>query len=412
MDVMQKAKHHEAAPPCYSQIGDDQCTGCAACANGCHRSAIEMKLNREGFYRPVLRNDLCNDCVACLHHCPVITVAEQNYNPADPPDVYAAWSTDEGVHLSSSSGGIFSELARHVLDHSGVVCGCDWGENWTPRHVMAKTWADITRLRGSKYIPSFVGDQFYREVIDLAKAGITVLFCGTPCQVAGLDLITPPEARANLLLVDLVCHGVPSLTSFWRYLDWKFGDKDRLKQFSFRNKEISIQTICAFTDSGSKFLVPCYQDPWFATAMIYHAFLQRSCFQCHFRNLPRRGDISLGDFWGISDQWHDPRGDSVVFANTEKGKVVLRQLLEEKQIIAKTSDYTTASRSNGQLRGVVYPVPVLRNLSLRFLTDGKSFVWIYRLCYLPLRFVDRLFSFTRRRTLIVSRICRQILGRG
>lgn len=397
----------KSAPPCLTSIGDDQCTGCAACANGCPHSAIEIKLNQEGFYRPFLRAERCNECMVCLHHCPVIAITNPDASfiqNSKTPEVFAAWSTSEEVHLSSSSGGIFSELARYILDHGGAVCGCEWGEHWIPRHVIIKDWNDISKLRGSKYIPSFIGEQLYKEIIGLAKSGTTVLFCGTPCQVAGLDRIAPPAARSNIILVELVCHGVPSLTSFWSYIDWKFGGIGRLTYYSFRNKELCCQTICAFTDSGNKYLTECYRDHWFSSAMVYHLLLQRSCYSCLFCSIPRHGDLTLGDFWGIPEQWHNPHGDSVILTNTQKGAEVFNQLIKKKLIRVIQSDYATASQKSPRLRGAFYHVPVLRSLALRMIANRGGFALFYHMCYRPLHFGNRVFSAVQRRLPLLSRL--------
>jgi coenzyme F420-reducing hydrogenase beta subunit len=396
MIFLKKRNPHKDSPPCFTLIGDDQCTGCAACSNNCPQFAIKMRLNFEGFYRPFLQKEACNECVVCLRSCPVCA-DEKGVAPQDHmPEVYAAWSTDEKIHLSSSSGGIFSELAHQVLNDSGLVCGCEWGDNWTPRHVMIRDRSGLNALRGSKYIPSYISDDFYREIIKLTKAGTKVLFCGTPCQVAGLKLIAPAEAGSNLILVDLVCHGVPSLKSFWCYLNWKFGGRDALDYFSFRNKEISIQTVCAITKAGNKYLKTCGEDVWFRAAMVYHLFLQKSCFACRFGNIPRQGDITLGDYWGIPEQWHNPKGDSVVFANTNKGKELLHRLLQDRHIIVKESEYDTASARIGRLRGVVYPIPLLRNLSLQFI-ETDNFERAYRFCYLPIKISERITQGIKRR---------------
>lgn len=386
-------------PPCLAYIGDGQCTGCSACANACPQHAIEVRLNPQGFYRPSLRAGQCNECRLCLKRCPVIAAmtSPPHEQKAEEPEVVAAWTTDELVHRTSSSGGVFSELARLVLQQGGVVCGCAWGEQWTPRHVIVRDWADIARLRGSKYIPSRVGEGFYREVIEIAQSGTPVLFCGTPCQVAGLKLIAPPSAREHLLLVDLVCHGVPSLTSFWRYLEWKFGAREHVTDFSFRNKEISVQTIYALTDNGIKYLKAAGGDIWFRLAMVYHHFLQQACFNCRFGGCPRYGDLTLGDFWGIAEEWHHTLGDSVVLANTSKGRATLAMLISKQQISAKQSDYKSAPKKIGRLRGTLYPMPKLRLVAMHFLTKGWSFTWVYYFCYLPVRFIERLCGFVQRR---------------
>ncbi|OPY83119.1 MAG: hypothetical protein A4E71_02956 [Smithella sp. PtaU1.Bin162] len=396
-------------PPCFIHIGDGRCTGCSTCANSCYKTAIEIKLNEEGFYRPTLLEGRCDHCMLCLKSCPVLVASglrDVNGKPAGTFQIYAAWSTDQEVHYSSSSGGIFSELARFVIDNSGYVCGCEWGDGLRPRHTIIRKWTDVPKLRGSKYIPSYIGNDLFRNIIALAMTGKTILFCGTPCQVAGLAQLASPEARKNLILVDLICHGVPSLTSFWLYLDWKFGGKAFLTHFSFRNKEISVQTICARTKNGLKYLNTCGQDPWFRAAMVYHLFLQRSCYKCCFGSSLRYGDISLGDFWGIPAQWHNPRGDSLVIANTKKGQGILQNLILTKRIHAQSSDLETASRKIGRLKGVAYPVPANRNLSFWLLKRGWSFCWFHYLCYYPISFRKRLAGYLYRRVIRIVHILR------
>ena len=67
----------------------------------------------------------------------------------------------------------------------------------------------------SKYVQSDLGDTF-KQVDKYLKADRIVLFSGTPCQVAGLRAYINRE-DANLILLDLVCHGVPSPKLFEDY---------------------------------------------------------------------------------------------------------------------------------------------------------------------------------------------------
>ena len=46
-----------------------QCTGCAACAEGCPKNAIHMLPDREGFLYPTV-TDACIQCGACEPRCP------------------------------------------------------------------------------------------------------------------------------------------------------------------------------------------------------------------------------------------------------------------------------------------------------------------------------------------------------
>ena len=70
------------------------------------------------------------------------------------------------------------------------------------------------------------------------KNGLTVLFSGTPCQTSGLNSYVGKKLRENLVLIDIVCHGVPG-PYIWRdylaYLEKNQGDT--ITVVNFRDKE-------------------------------------------------------------------------------------------------------------------------------------------------------------------------------
>ena len=55
-----------------------------------------------------------------------------------------------------------------------------------------------------------------------------------------------------------------------------------------------------------------------------HLLLRESCYNCHFCNYQRPGDISIADYWGwerISKTFNqDNKGCSLIICNTKKGK--------------------------------------------------------------------------------------------
>ena len=52
------------------------CSSCGACANICARGAISMRLDSEGFYRPVIDAEKCVQCGACEKACPWANMVE------------------------------------------------------------------------------------------------------------------------------------------------------------------------------------------------------------------------------------------------------------------------------------------------------------------------------------------------
>ena len=209
----------------------DYCCGCRACEQTCHAAALSMKPDGEGFLYPVFDEARCVDCGLCERVCPM---GDPLLPVDEPAEVYAAKSRSEKLCMSSSSGGLFSEIALHVLEKSGAVFGAAFAEDGSVRHVSIESADDLGLLRGSKYVQSDIGD-CYSRVREFLKAGRWVYFVGTPCQVAGLRKFLRKEYD-RLLTSDLVCHGVPSQKMFAAYKDWeerRHGGK--IREFSFRN---------------------------------------------------------------------------------------------------------------------------------------------------------------------------------
>ena len=129
----------------------DKCTVCYGCLNTCPvEGAIEFKKTEEGFYKPFLTEE-CIQCGYCQEGCPVIHKA--NTNKKEDIEVYSAWSKDEQIILNSSSGGIFSELAKEVLKNNGVVYGAKW-QNGEIVHSGITKLEGLKELQKSKYLQS------------------------------------------------------------------------------------------------------------------------------------------------------------------------------------------------------------------------------------------------------------------
>jgi hypothetical protein len=73
--------------------------------------------------------------------------------------------------------------------------------------------------------------------------------------------------------------------------------------------------------SGREILTP-FEHDWFMRGFLQNIALRPSCYRCQFNRVPRVGDITLGDFWGIGEvdaQLDDGNGCSLVLVNGEKG---------------------------------------------------------------------------------------------
>ena len=309
------------------------CTGCGACFNKCAADAIKMELDAEGFYKPLVNNELCTECGLCVKICPELNpVFENNAKP----ECYAVMASDE-IRMRSSSGGVFELLANYVLDKKGYVCGVAWMPGFAGvEHIIIDNYNDLAKLQGSKYVQSNT-NSVYSDIEKLLKEGKFVLFTGCPCQVAGLKACLKKLNSNKLITADLLCHGVPSVKVYRKYLAEKHHSKEII-HFGFRDKENgwNCTTTTTYAD-GSKYTGNSSKDSFYR-AFLRNLCLNQPCGACRFAVLPRQGDITLGDFWGVDEfnkDFNDQKGTSVVLINSKKGKSVFTKIRRKMKLVEK-----------------------------------------------------------------------------
>ena len=314
-----------------------KCCGCSACYAACPVGAISMQPDEEGFLQPVVDNGKCIGCGKCEKACPVLNPGV----PRTPLSVYAAKAKDDELRRISSSGGVFSLLAREVLKKGGVVYGAAFEEH-THRviHQSAENEEELDALRGSKYVQSDMGDTFVRVKRDL-EAGRYVLFSGCPCQLAGLRCLLSKE-YVNLLLVDVICHAVPSPLAWQKYLSCQEHKEQAkiIRTFSRRNcawRKYALSLEFS-TSRDSAYLVNPACDTYLR-AFGSELFSRKCCHHCLFRSFKSGSDVTIGDFWGVEKshpELDDDKGTSAVCCNTGKGSDAFNAIRGLLQILPST----------------------------------------------------------------------------
>lgn len=308
---------------------DDRCTGCNACIGICPKGAIKLECSSEGFWYPVI-SEKCIDCGKCKQICPVY--GEKQKIGFNKPKVYAAWSNDEENVKRSSSGGIFSCLAKRIIDQEGVVYGAAFVKDWKVEHIRVDDKEDVIRLQGSKYVQSFINPNIFKTIKKDLYSGRKVLFSGTPCQTAAVGNVLGHNSK--LLLVDVVCHGVPSPKAWEEYLN-EIKEKDQIDSIYMRTKHCGWNRYHFLINysNGEKI------DEWinkndYGKSFIKNLFLRKCCSKCEFKEPLRNADISLGDFWEAARGTHrefdnDDKGTSVVLINSTKGEEAFKDIQNE-----------------------------------------------------------------------------------
>ena len=345
----------------------DLCTGCTSCANACPHHAITMQADGEGFLYPTIDKNLCVECGLCMKRCPILFPARQK-NESN-PKAFALWSYPD--RIVSSSGGAFSAFARNVMKKKGKVWGAAFVGKLKCKHMEVDSLDGLVALRGSKYVQSELDSAFSRIKGELQQ-GIQVLFCGTPCQVAGLQAYLHKEYE-NLLTLDLACHGVPSDAVFQAYIK-KLSAKKRINVDNFEFRRLNGWGFAPAVEIRGK-LCPIYGiDNLYMRAFDCSALFRLSCYSCPYACIPRVGDCTIADFWGIGRHGKPfkrnvLKGVSLVLTNNKKGEDAISQL-EDVFMEQRTLDESLVENHNITSPSVQHP---LRNLIIRaFLNPNKS----------------------------------------
>lgn len=311
-----------------------ECCACGACKNACPKNAITMKTDEFGFFYPKIDEDLCIKCGNCKRVCNY----QNNISKNTVQQVFAAISKEENIRMSSSSGGVFTTIAKSFLLNDGIVFGCSMEKTengLAPVHIEVGNIDELYKLQSSKYAQSDM-NLIYRSVKKHLKDGKNVLFSGTPCQIDGLKGYLNNISYENLYTIDLICHGVPNASILQGYIKMLEDKKNiNIYKMNFRDKKYGWGekgTIYYTQNNKHKELYFDNYTSSFYNLYLKAGFYRENCYSCRYANIHRVGDITIGDFWGIQqqhpeylqDNWEKSKGISCILINTPQGEKMLK----------------------------------------------------------------------------------------
>ncbi|WP_051211880.1 Coenzyme F420 hydrogenase/dehydrogenase, beta subunit C-terminal domain [Butyrivibrio fibrisolvens] len=239
------------------------------------------------------------------------------------PDIYAVWTKDADVRYKSTSGGAFTELAKNILNKGGLVAGARYNEECLVEHCLVDSLDGLDEIRQSKYMSSIPGN-IYKDVKAALEEGRLIGFCGAPCQVLGLYSFLGKDYD-NLITMDFICRGMNSPKAFKAWLselEEREGCKAKKVWFKYKDggwKSSPKRTRVDFEDGH--YVVKEGEDNLYMYGYLTsNLYIRPSCGNCTVKGVPRQGDITLADFWGIESELDDDKGTSMLLINSEKGR--------------------------------------------------------------------------------------------
>lgn len=305
------------------------CCGCEACINICPRDAIHMMRDVYGFRYPVVERNKCIQCNLCKRVCPISNKPDTNTLM----ETYGGYINDSMIRERSTSGGLFSALVRSFLDvdnnprkvYGAVATGLN------VKHESALNFDDCKKFCSSKYIQSQIDETYSSIETDLAN-NYSIMFSGTPCQIAGLRNFLHLKHVNNMekiVFVEVLCAGVAAPLLFEKYDEYlrqKNGARIRSFYWRYKDRNRWDYNCCHYTlENGKEKTI----DRWFSgywSMFTQRLMMRPSCEKCQYKGKSRIGDITLGDLWGVDREYpelyNDNMGVSLILINTERGNEV------------------------------------------------------------------------------------------
>lgn len=306
---------------------NSDCCGCRACEQICPRSCITITIDECGFHYPSVNKDDCINCGLCDKVCPFINFETQKDASRK---VFALAHKDKNVLEHSSSGGAWYGIYKWGTEHGFKIYGVSYDSDFNVVYKSAITMEDCAAFRRSKYVQSNPIELF-KSIKKELDNNERIIFSGTPCYVKGLKNFLRRDYE-NLILVDLICHGIPSPSVWRKYLDFmekKY--KGRIVEVNMRDKRYgwNHRLLTSIKMFRRNIICDTPASNTFMNGFSREIFYRPSCYECRFASIDRPGDLTIADFWDIekfTNTFEGVQGVSCCIANSNKGELLINYI--------------------------------------------------------------------------------------
>lgn len=285
-------------------IDNNLCISCGLCSYA-NNTKMEMK---KGIYIPNFTNKIDNVTDKFLYNiCPgkgydIINLSKTLYQEGNTYDykigyyssIGAVRTLDEDFLKNSSSGGMMSYLAFHLLDEKIVDGILTVKFDYTvkgpiPKPFIARTKEDLISAQGSKYMPI----PLLQNIDEILNFPGKLAVIGTPCQIAGVRLFQNVnkelQEKINITIANF-CGGYRDYRETERIFKVFNVDKNRINFFSYRG-------------NGQPGTMTIKQDNGKIVRVSYPEYARLTGFTKYYRcrlcvdATGELADISFGDAW-------------------------------------------------------------------------------------------------------------------
>lgn len=307
-------------------ICKSDCTACNACVNICPKQCIEFENGKAGYSFAVVHEEKCVDCHLCESVCPNLKPVKK----AAPLRCFAAWALDTNIRTNSASGGIATVLYQYYSKQGYWCAGVRMKNKFEASYELLNPQEDKSCFSNSKYVYSD-SEYIYLEIAKKMRNNQKVLFIGLPCQVAGLKnyLNVAKCSTDNLLLIDIICHGVTPGRMLQQHIAYLMKKKKfHTNQVFFRdpNFKTASYTFSLKENGKLRYAKNVHRDD--AYQIGYHCGItyRENCYHCSYATLERVGDLTLSDFAYVGcvvPCGYSNENVSCVLVNTQRGQEIL-----------------------------------------------------------------------------------------
>lgn len=244
-------------------------------------------------------------------------------------EYYAARLKDTELLKNSSSGGMATLLSEYFLDVGCAVSTVTYNyDSHKAEFVLLTDIGDIDKIKGSKYMQSYMGDIFVKsEQWCKNNPNKSLLFIGMGCQAdAFRKYAEEKKFRKQTFIVDIVCHGSPSplmWSDYIKRLEKKYRGKVTYVSFKDKrngwNNPTALCKIRGIERSLSDYVQLFYNQ----------CILRPSCHVCPYATVNRLVDMTIGDFWGIEKQLPEldvKDGISLVIVHSDEARLFFEHI--------------------------------------------------------------------------------------